>query len=97
MKPSTDRTISHERLSSTNGSDVKTATLPKGTSHITLSVETTSARVTFDGTDPSAALAPSHVYPVDVPPIFIPLGQGTTVKFVSTAGTASVLQLAYHQ
>lgn len=97
MKPSTDWTISHERLVSTGTADVKTATLPKGTSHITVSVETTDARVTFDGSDPSAANAPSHVYPINVPPIFIPLGQGTRIRFCSTAGTASVLQLAYHQ
>lgn len=95
MKPSTDRCLSHQRLVSTGTSDVKQATVPNGTSHITLSVETNSARVTFDGSDPSAASAPSHVYPVDVAPIFLPLGQGTTIRFVSTTGT-SVLQIGFH-
>jgi hypothetical protein len=95
VKPSTDWTLSHERLVSTGTADVQTATLPRGTSHITISVETTSARVTFSGQTPSAILG--HVYPADAPPIFIPLGQGTVIKFVSTAATSSVVQLGYHQ
>jgi len=96
VKPSTDRCISHERLSSSGTADVKTATLPKGTSHIGLAVETTNARVTFDGSDPSAASAPSLVYLAAQVPVFIPLGQGTTVKFCSTAAAVSILQLAYY-
>lgn len=96
MKPSTDRCLSHERLVSANTADVQTATLPKGTSHIGLAVETTNARVTFDGSDPSAAQAPSLVYLAGQQPIFIPLGQGTTIKHCSTAGTSAVLQLAYY-
>lgn len=95
MKPSTDRCLSHERLVSTGTADVKTATVPKGTSHIGLAVESVDARVTFDGSDPSAAQAAALIYPANQMPVFIPIGQGSTIKTVSTAGN-SVLQLAYY-
>lgn len=93
MKPSTVRGLSHERLVSTAGADIKTATVPKGTSHVVLAVESVDARVTFDGSDPVAGSA-CLVYPANQMPVFIPIGQGTTIKFCSTAGS-STLQLAY--
>jgi hypothetical protein len=96
MRPSTHRALSHERLVSTNTSDVQTATMPNNASAIELAVEATSARVTFDGTDPSVALAPSFVFPFGQVPVFRPLGPGSTVRFCSTAGTGSVLQVLYY-
>lgn len=97
MKPTTYKTISHERLTSANSSDVQTATVPGGTSAIELAVETTNARVTLDGSDPSAGSAPSLVFPYGQVPIFRPWGPGVFIKFCSTAGTASVVQLTYYQ
>lgn len=96
MRPSTHRALSHERIVSTGSADVKTVTMPNGTSAIDLAVETTNARMTFDGTDPSAASAPSLVFPFGQVPVFRPVGPGTTIKFCSTAGTSSVLQLLYY-
>lgn len=96
MKPSTDRCLAHGRKVSTNSADVQTQTIPAGTSHITLSVETSDARVTFDGSDPSAVGAPSHVYPAGVAPIFLPLGQGSTIKHCCATGANSVLQIGFH-
>lgn len=95
MKPSTNRCISHQQLTSTSTADVKTPTIPNGTSHILLAVTTTSARVTLDGTAPSSTNG--LVYVAAQQPIFIPVGQGITVKFASTAGTSSIVDLAYLQ
>lgn len=96
MKPSTDRCIAHERLSAANASDVKTFTVPKGTSHIHLQALTTDAFVTLDGTDPSAVTAGLRIYAGQMP-WFVPVGQGSFVKHVSTAATASVLIVSYYQ
>lgn len=96
MKPSTDRCISHQRLVSSGTADVQTATVPKGTSHIDIAVETTNARVTFDGSDPSVASAPSLVFFAGQQPIFKPLGQGSQIKFCSAVAGSSVLQVAYY-
>lgn len=97
MKPSTYRVISHERKSAadnTSGS-VQTFTVPKGTSAILFAAETTSARVTLDNSDPSAASAPSFIVVTAAMPVLIPVGPGTIPKHVSTAGAASVLQACY--
>jgi hypothetical protein len=96
LKPTTYKTISHQRLVSSNTSDVQTATVPNGTSAVELAVETTSARVTLDGSDPSAVNAPSLVFPFGQVPIFRPWGPGMFIKFVST-GASSVIQLVYYQ
>lgn len=88
--------MSHERLVSSGTLDVQRATLPANTSAVELSVETTNARVTLDGTDPSAGNAPSIVLPFGQMPMFRPLGPGTIIRFVSTAGTPAVLQVVYY-
>lgn len=94
MKPSTDRCLSHERLSSTGTADIKTATLPKGTSHIDIQAFTVDVRVTFDGVDPSAVYG-LVIYAGQMP-LFRPLGQGTTIKVASNSAAASSTQLAYY-
>lgn len=96
MKPSTFRGLSHERKVSTGTSDVQTFTIPAGTSALEIAVETTSARVTFDATDPSASNAPSLVFPAGQVPVFRPLGPGTTIKFCSATVGSSIVQLAYY-
>jgi hypothetical protein len=95
VKPSTDRCIGHQRLTSSGTSDVQTATVPKGTSHLGLAVETTNARVTFDGSDPSSGVG--LPYYAGQLPVFIPLGQGSIPKFCSAVAGSSILQLAYYQ
>lgn len=88
-------TTAHQRDSSpgTASGDVKTLTLNKNTSAILLTVETTNARVTFDGSDPGAASAPSNVFPKDSIPVLVPIGCGEVVKWCSTAAAASVVQI----
>lgn len=95
MKPSTYTPISTSRGSGPDVSTVQTLTPPKGTSAFQISVETTNARVTLDGTDPSAASAPSNVYPKDVAPQLVLCGSDCVVKWVSTAAAASVVQITW--
>lgn len=93
MKPSTYGVLSHQRGSSADTTTVATLTPANGTSAVLITVETTSARLTFDSSDPSAASAPSHVFPKDQLPVLLLLGPGAVIKWVSTAGTAAVVQM----
>lgn len=96
MKPSTQLPKSTARgASAADTSTVSTLTAPAGAAGVILTVETTSARVTFDGTDPAAASAPSHVIPKDQLPLFLPIGSGTVIKWVSTAAAVSVVQATW--
>lgn len=99
MRPFTQKPLSTSRASSpgTAGGDVQTITPPDGTSACLITVETTNARATFDGTDPSAANAPSHVVIKDQNPLYVPIGQGATIKFCSTAAAAAVMQVTFLQ
>lgn len=93
MRPSTLTPISFEQLTSTGTGNVKTATIPTGTSAVLVSVETTNARVTFEGTAPDATHG--HVLVKDLEPVQINVGSGTTIKFASTAAANSVVGLTY--
>lgn len=93
MKPSTLVPISFEQLASTGTADVKTATVPTGASAVLVTVETTSARVTFDGAAPDATHG--HVFPKDVEPVLLPVGPGATIKVASTAAAASAVGITY--
>lgn len=97
MKPSTMLAISTSRDSSPDTATVRTITPPRNASAVLITVETTSARVTFDNSDPSAANAPSHVIPTAQVPVFIPIGAGSVIKWISTAAAASVLQATFLQ
>lgn len=83
----------HQSGTSSDTSTVETITLGSETSAILVTVETTSARITLDGSDPSASSAPSMVVQKDSAPLYIPVGPGTVVKFVSTASADSVVQV----
>lgn len=95
MKPTTDSGIGHDRKTSTSTSDVQSFTFPRGTSHVEFQVYTTDAWVTYDGTAPS----PTNglLFPAGQTSVFRTLGQGTTLKFVSSAAAASTLSIAYLQ
>lgn len=86
---------SHDRDSSPGigSADVKTITPPAGAHAVFISVETTNARATLDGSDPSVASAPSLVIPKDAAPLLVPAAP--TIKWVSTAAAASVLQACW--
>lgn len=97
MKPSSYQPnlqggTAHQRGSSSGTGNVQTITLAGNTSAVFITVETTTARVTFDGSDPSAVNAPSMVIPAGGLPVMIPVGGGTVIKWCSTAAAASVLQ-----
>lgn len=88
-----DGSTAHKRDSSPDTSTVKTITVGGMTGAVLITVETTNARVTLDGSDPSAASAPSTVFPKDSAPVLVPVGSGTKIKWVSTAAAASVVQV----
>lgn len=101
MKPSTYRPVSkassattaHKRASSSTTSSVQTITIDAHTSAILITVETTAARLTLDGSDPSASSAPSMVVQSAQNPLFVPVGSDTVIKFVSTAAAAAIVQV----
>jgi hypothetical protein len=94
VKPSTYQCVGEERLSSTDSSTTVTATVPNGTSAVQITVETTSCRMTLLAAgDPTSTTG--RILQKDQMPWFMPIGQGVTLKFASTAGTASVIQIAY--
>lgn len=96
MKPSTHQCVGHERLSSASSSDIQTANVPRNTSSVLITVETTNCRMTLTATgDPTSTTG--LILQKDQMPWFMPIGQGCTFKFASTGGTASVIQLAYLQ
>lgn len=80
-----------QQVTSTSTANVQTVTPPAGARAALVSVETTSARVTFAGGAPSATLG--HVIPVAQPPVLILTGD--VFKFASTAGTSSVMNITW--
>jgi hypothetical protein len=94
MKPSTYQCLGHERLSSANSSSPVTATIPNGTSSVLITVETTSCRWTLTPTGDPTSTTGLVIQPASQPYLAL-VGQGAVFKFASTAGTASVVQLAY--
>jgi hypothetical protein len=99
VKPTTDRSISHQSLSSANSTDVKTFTVPRGASHIHLQAFNNDAFVTLDGTDPSTVLAAKSglmVYAGQMP-WFVTVGLGSFVKHVSATANPSILTVSYYE
>ena len=94
MKPSTYQCLSHQTLTSSSSAVPVTATVPRGTSAILITVETTSCRWTLTPTgDPTSATG--LILQAANNPYLVLVGQDATLKFASTAGTPSVIQLAY--
>lgn len=77
------------RDSSPDASTVKTLTCLADVNAVFITVETTAARVTFDGSTPSTTNG--IVIQKDSSPLFVPVVAGTQIKWISTAGAASVL------
>lgn len=99
MKPSTYKpnkgsggSTSHQHGTSTGTADVKTLSLDSSTSAILLSVETNDARVTFDGTTPSATNG--HIFPKSAIPALLAVGPATAIKWISTAAGDSTVQIS---
>ena len=94
MKPSTYQCLGHERLTSASSSATVTATIPPGTSAVLITVETTACRWTLTPTgDPTSTTG--LLLQAASQPFLSLVGQGATFKFASSAGTPSVIQLAY--
>lgn len=95
MKPGTQKPNSTVTGSSAaDTTTVSTLTAPGNAAGMLLTVETTNARMTFDGTDPHGGTG-SHVIPKDQLPLFLPIGNGTVVKWVSTASAVSTVNITW--
>lgn len=77
--------------SSANTTTDATLTKPAGAQAMVLTVETTSARVVFDGTTPASDNG--IVVAKDAAPLFLPFA--ADVKWRSTAGTAAVVNVLW--
>jgi hypothetical protein len=84
--------INTQQATSTSTADPKTITTPVGTTAVLISALTTSARITFDGTAPASTNG--VILPAGALPLLIPLRRSVAIKFASTAGTSSVLDVA---
>lgn len=94
MKPSTQKPYQITQGSSAaDTTTVSTLTSPGPTAGVTITVETTGARVTFDGSTPSSTNG--HVFPKDQVPAFYPFGQGMVIKWTSTAAAVSTIQATW--
>jgi hypothetical protein len=94
LKPSTYQCISHERLTSATSSAPVTATIPAGCSAALITVETTACRWTLTPTGDPTSSTGLLLQPATQPYLAL-VGQGAVFKFASSAGTPSVIQLAY--
>lgn len=83
----------HKSDTSTGTADKKTITRPSRANAMILSVVTTSARATFDGTDPGAGVAPGLVIVAGAQPVFLPFA--TDIEFVSNTAGNSELNVLY--
>jgi hypothetical protein len=83
-------TVTTQKVSTGTG-DVQTWTPPDTITHVLLSVETTDARITCDGSTPGASNG--HVLPKGAIPLYLPVGRNSAIKVVSTAGTSAVLNI----
>jgi hypothetical protein len=94
LKPSTYQCLGHERLASATSAQTVTATIPRGTSAILITVETTACRWTLTPTGDPTSNTGLILQPANNPYLTL-VGQDATLRFASTAGTPSVIQLAY--
>lgn len=78
---------------STGTGVVITVTPPKSAVAFFITVETTTCRMTFDGTAPDA----THglLIPIAGQPLLIPLGASAIIKFASTAAANSTVQITF--
>lgn len=95
MRPFSLRPISTATDTSPDASTVKTLTPPAGTTAMEITVETTNARMTLDGSTPTASNG--HVVQKDQNPWYVSVGTGAVIKWLSTAGANSIVQVTYLQ
>lgn len=83
----------HEAATSTGTANKQTLTKPRNATAMMLSAKTNNARVTFDGTDPGAGVAPGLIVIAGAQPVFFPFA--TDIEFVSEAAAASELNVLW--
>lgn len=83
----------HAHDSSPDTTTVKSMVAPKEAVACFLTVETNAARVTIDGTDPTAG--EYMVLQKDSAPFFLPIGHPQTIKWVSSVAAASVVRATW--
>lgn len=95
MKQSTYIPISQARGSSSGTADVQTLIPPADASACEITVETTNARMTVDGSTPS--VTNGHVFPKDQLPHLKLIGPGSSIKWISIAAAASVVNVTWYR
>jgi hypothetical protein len=75
----------------TTTADVKTIAPPAGAVACMVTVETNSARLSFNGVDPASSNG--MVFPKDVAPVYLPFA--VTIKAVSTAAGNAVTNVTW--
>jgi hypothetical protein len=84
---------------STGVADVKTFTpsSKKRATAVMISVETTDARVTFDGTAPAGVTGPGIVIPKGQPPLIVPLpaDADNPVKVAANSAASSLVSVVF--
>lgn len=76
---------------STTTADIKTFTPPAGARACLVTVETTAARISFHGTDPSATVG--HLLQTAQNPVYLPLA--VAFRAASSAAAASVVSVTW--
>jgi hypothetical protein len=85
--------LSTVQQTSTGTGDTKTITAPLGAAAALIGVETTDARVTFDGSAPTAGNG--VVFKQGAQPVLLPIRKGVQIKFAATAAANSVMGVAF--
>lgn len=83
----------HLAATSSGTGNKQTITKPSRANAMLLSAVTTSARVTFDGTDPGAGVAPGLVIVAGAQPVFLPFA--SDIEFVANTAGNSELNVLY--
>jgi hypothetical protein len=88
-KPSTYTAGATYQLSATATTASTSSVLKNYESAVLISVETTDARITFDGSTPSSTNG--HVFPKGNPPVLVLVGGGSSISHLAnSAGTSLV-------
>ena len=83
----------HVEATSTGTADVKDVVAPAGATAFLVTVATTSARMTVDGSAPSTTNG--LIIPLAAQPLLIPIGHPRTARFASAVAGTSVVDVLW--
>lgn len=83
----------HASATSTGTANKQTITKARGATAMMISAKTNNARVTFDGTDPGAGVAPGLIIQAGQQPAFFPFARD--IEFVSEAAANCELNVLW--